>query len=110
MFSVVAKEWQIDSTTVNIFHSLPSRTAMTKSWSPIRQAHLKDCRYTENVANQSVRSTARFRNLAVLRIAVATNDLGMRLTKPTVDLEAIRKQYHEAAEESGETTTKGMWT
>ena len=36
-----------------------------------------------------------FRNLAVSRIVVDTmKDLGMRLPKPTVDLEAIRKEYH----------------
>ena len=52
-----------------------------------------------------------FRNLAVSRIVVDTmKDLGMRLPKPTVDLEAIREEYHEAAEESGETTTKGKRT
>lgn len=51
-----------------------------------------------------------FRNLAVSRIVVDTmKDLGMRLPKPTVDLEAIRKEYHEAAEES-ETPTKGKRT
>ncbi len=39
-----------------------------------------------------------FRDLAVSQIVAATmEDLGMRLPKPTVDLEAIRKQYHEAA-------------
>ena len=52
-----------------------------------------------------------FRNLAVSRIVVdSMKDLGMRLRKPTVDLEAIRKEYHEAAEESGESTTKGNGT
>ena len=37
-------------------------------------------------------------------------DLDMRLPKPTVDLEAIRKEYHEAEEKSGETTTNGKRT
>ena len=51
-----------------------------------------------------------FRNLAVSRIVVdIMKDRGMRLPKPTVDLEAIRKEYHEAAEES-ETPTKGKRT
>jgi hypothetical protein len=50
-------------------------------------------------------------DLAVSRIAVDTmKELGMRLPKPTVDPDAIRKEYHEAAEESGETTTKGKRT
>jgi len=44
-----------------------------------------------------------FRNLAVSQIVAATmEDLGMKLPKPTVDLEVIRKQYHQAvAKESG---------
>ncbi len=44
-----------------------------------------------------------FRNLAVSQIVAATmEDLGMKMPKPTVDLEAIRKQYHQAAvEENG---------
>ena len=46
-----------------------------------------------------------FRDLAVSQIVAATmEDLGMQLPKPTVDLEAIRKQYHEAA---GEQSGKG---
>jgi len=52
-----------------------------------------------------------FRNLAVPRIVVDTmKDLDMRLPKPTVDLEAISKEYHEAEEKSGETTTNGNRT
>jgi PPK2 family polyphosphate:nucleotide phosphotransferase len=40
-----------------------------------------------------------FRNLAVSQIIAATmEDLGMEMPKPTVDLELIRKQYHEAEE------------
>jgi len=39
-----------------------------------------------------------FRNLAVSQIVAATmEDLGMKMPKPTVDLQAIRKQYHQAA-------------
>ena len=39
-----------------------------------------------------------FRNLAVSRILADTlDDLRMKLPKPTVDIEAIRKQYHAAA-------------
>jgi PPK2 family polyphosphate:nucleotide phosphotransferase len=39
-----------------------------------------------------------FRNLAVSQIISATmEDLGMEMPKPTVDLELIRKQYHQAA-------------
>jgi PPK2 family polyphosphate:nucleotide phosphotransferase len=38
-----------------------------------------------------------FRNLAVSQIVSATmEDLGMEMPKPTVDLELIRKQYHQA--------------
>jgi PPK2 family polyphosphate:nucleotide phosphotransferase len=52
-----------------------------------------------------------FRNLAVSQIVVDTmKDLGMRLPKPTADIEAIRKEYHEAAGESGETKKKGKRT
>ncbi len=41
-----------------------------------------------------------FRNLAVSQIVIATlEDLGMKMPQPQVDLAAIRKQYHEAAEE-----------
>jgi PPK2 family polyphosphate:nucleotide phosphotransferase len=43
-----------------------------------------------------------FRNLAVSQIVAATmEDLGMQLPKPTVDLEVIRQEYHQAAEEEG---------
>ena len=39
-----------------------------------------------------------FRNLAVSQIIADTlEDLGMRMPKPTVDLETIRQQYHAAA-------------
>lgn len=39
-----------------------------------------------------------FRNLAVSQIVAATmEDLGMRMPKPEVDLEVIRKEYHQAA-------------
>ena len=49
-----------------------------------------------------------FRNLAVSRIVVDTmKELGMQLPKPTVDLEAIRKEYHEAVEKSGRKKSKG---
>lgn len=41
-----------------------------------------------------------FRNLAVSQIVAATlEDLGMKMPQPQVDLAAIRKQYHQAAEE-----------
>ena len=40
-----------------------------------------------------------FRNLAVAQIVAATlEDLGMKMPQPHVDLAAIRKQYHQAAE------------
>jgi PPK2 family polyphosphate:nucleotide phosphotransferase len=44
-----------------------------------------------------------FRDLAVSQIVAATmEDLGMQLPKPTVDLQAIREEYHQAAgEQSG---------
>ena len=39
-----------------------------------------------------------FRNLAVSQIVADTmEDLGMKLPKPTVDLEVIRREYHQAA-------------
>ena len=42
-----------------------------------------------------------FRNLAISQIVAATmEELGMQLPKPTVDLEAIRRQYHQAEEEA----------
>jgi PPK2 family polyphosphate:nucleotide phosphotransferase len=42
-----------------------------------------------------------FRNLAVSQIVAATlEDIGMQLPKPQVDLEMIRRKYHEAVEES----------
>jgi PPK2 family polyphosphate:nucleotide phosphotransferase len=41
-----------------------------------------------------------FRNLAVSQIVAATlEDLDMKMPQPQVDLDAIRKQYHEAADE-----------
>jgi len=41
-----------------------------------------------------------FRNLAVSQIVAATlEDLGMKMPQPQGDLDAIRKQYHLAAEE-----------
>ena len=44
-----------------------------------------------------------FRNLAVSQIVVATmEDLGMQMPKPVVDLEAIRREYHQAAGEESE--------
>ena len=44
-----------------------------------------------------------FRNLAVSQILTATmQDLGMEMPKPTVDLEAIRERYHQAAEAAPE--------
>lgn len=43
-----------------------------------------------------------FRNLAVSQIvAVTLEDLGMKMPQPQVDLAAIRKQYHQVAEEDG---------
>lgn len=43
-----------------------------------------------------------FRNLAVSQIVAATlEDLKMKLPAPSVDLDAIRKQYHQAAEAEG---------
>jgi PPK2 family polyphosphate:nucleotide phosphotransferase len=49
-----------------------------------------------------------FRNLAISEIVADTlEDLNMKMPKPTVDLSAIRKQYHEAAEKSGDTATSG---
>ena len=42
-----------------------------------------------------------FRNLAVSQIIAATlEDLGMKMSTPTVDLDAIRMAYHNA-EDSG---------
>jgi hypothetical protein len=41
-----------------------------------------------------------FRNLAVSQIVAATlEDLDMKMPQLQVDLDAIRKQYHEAADE-----------
>jgi PPK2 family polyphosphate:nucleotide phosphotransferase len=41
-----------------------------------------------------------FRDLAVSQIVAATlEDMGMKMPKPEVDLEAIRREYHQAAEE-----------
>jgi PPK2 family polyphosphate:nucleotide phosphotransferase len=41
-----------------------------------------------------------FRNLAVSQIVASTmEDLGMQLPKPQINLEAIRKEYHQAVEE-----------
>ena len=49
-----------------------------------------------------------FRNLAVSQIVAATMaDLGMELPKPTVDLEAIRQQYHHAANGDAENGDPG---
>src|SRR5271157_2173874 len=46
-----------------------------------------------------------FRNLAVSQIVAATmQDLGMKMPKPTVDLQAIRREYHHAA--AGERSEK----
>jgi len=49
-----------------------------------------------------------FRNLAISQIVADTMaDLGMRMPKPNVDLEVIRTQYHEAADqESGRLKNK----
>ena len=48
-----------------------------------------------------------FRNLAVSQIVSATlEDLGMKMPEPQVDLTAIRKQYHQAAEEEGKREKK----
>lgn len=44
-----------------------------------------------------------FRNLAVSQIVAATmEDLGIKMPEPQVDLEAIRKEYHQAAAASAE--------
>ena len=49
-----------------------------------------------------------FRNLAVSRILADTlDDLRMKLPKPTVDLDAIRKEYH-AARPGNDATPPGM--
>ncbi len=49
-----------------------------------------------------------FRNLAVSQIVAATmEDFGMQLPKPQVDLEVIRREYHQAAEEEKEQKGKG---
>jgi PPK2 family polyphosphate:nucleotide phosphotransferase len=49
-----------------------------------------------------------FRNLAVSQIVAATlEDLGMQLPKPQVDLEMIRRQYHQATRESDATAKSG---
>jgi PPK2 family polyphosphate:nucleotide phosphotransferase len=43
-----------------------------------------------------------FRNLAVSQIVATTmEDLGMKMPKPTVDLEVIRREYHQAAVQEG---------
>ena len=43
-----------------------------------------------------------FRNLAVSQIVAATlEDIGMKLPKPQVDLEMIRRRYHEAEQRAG---------
>jgi PPK2 family polyphosphate:nucleotide phosphotransferase len=48
-----------------------------------------------------------FRNLAVSQIICATmEDLDMQMPKPTVDIAAIRKEYHEAVEEAKEKKKK----
>ena len=49
-----------------------------------------------------------FRNLAVSQIVASTlEDLGMQLPKPQVDLEMIRRQYHQATKESDATAKSG---
>lgn len=48
-----------------------------------------------------------FRNLAASQIVAATlEDLGMKMPQPQVDLDAIRTQYHQAAEEEGQEEKK----
>jgi len=48
-----------------------------------------------------------FRNLAVSQIVAATlEDLGMKMPQPQVDLDAIRKEYHQAAEEQSKEEKK----
>jgi len=48
-----------------------------------------------------------FRNLAVSRIVASTmEDLGMQLPKPQVDLEVIRREFHQAAEEGNNRKTR----
>jgi len=49
-----------------------------------------------------------FRNLAVSQIVADTmENLGMKMPKPTVDLDVIRKEYHQAAEEADEKSAAG---
>jgi PPK2 family polyphosphate:nucleotide phosphotransferase len=46
-----------------------------------------------------------FRNLAVSQIVAASmEDLGMEMPKPEVDLDVIREEYHQAAEEENDRT------
>ena len=48
-----------------------------------------------------------FRNLAVSQIVAATlEDLGMKMPQPQVNLDAIRKEYHQAAEEQSKEEKK----
>jgi PPK2 family polyphosphate:nucleotide phosphotransferase len=49
-----------------------------------------------------------FRNLAISQIVVATmEDLGMKMPKPVVDLEVIRREYHQAEDqENGKAAKK----
>ncbi len=49
-----------------------------------------------------------FRDLAVSQIVAATLEaMGMQLPKPQVDLEMIRRQYHQATKESDATAKSG---
>jgi PPK2 family polyphosphate:nucleotide phosphotransferase len=49
-----------------------------------------------------------FRNLAVSQIVAATlEELGMQLPQPQVDLELIRRRYHQAVEEEIKSTSTG---
>ncbi len=48
-----------------------------------------------------------FRNLAVSQIVAATmEDLGMQLPKPTVDLQRIRQEYHQATDDNLKASAK----
>ncbi len=50
-----------------------------------------------------------FRNLAISQIVAATfEDMGIQRPKPQVDLELIKRQYHEAEEEETETEPKAV--
>jgi|WetSurMetagenome_2_1015567.scaffolds.fasta_scaffold01597_10 PPK2 family polyphosphate:nucleotide phosphotransferase len=52
-----------------------------------------------------------FRNLAVSKIVAETMEsLGMKFPKPTVDIERVRRQYHEAERSEEKILGKKKWT